>query len=130
MFEQSEAEYTNGENDFFPQPAARTNLIMSVGSEAVAVATLDKFGDGSAAVRGVAVGNEFQRRGHGRQLIDLLVDFAKAEGVTKLCVNANPDKVGFYAEAGFAMDVWSETELASCKEGRAWPMPVQMAKPI
>jgi GNAT superfamily N-acetyltransferase len=97
-------------------------------AEALAIATLDEFGDGRAAVRGVAVRQEHQGEGHGRELGRLLEAFAKSRGIVQLCVNADPEKTGYYESLGFSKQIWSETELADCRAGRASPMPVQMVK--
>jgi N-acetylglutamate synthase-like GNAT family acetyltransferase len=79
-------------------------------------------------MRGVAVKSDRQGEGHGRELGRLIEAFARSIGITQLCVNADPEKTGYYAALGFIEQIWSDAELEDCRAGRAWPMPVQMVK--
>jgi N-acetylglutamate synthase-like GNAT family acetyltransferase len=131
LFQQTADEYRPEDVDAdFAQPANRTDLLLSFNAEALAIATLDDFGDGRAAMRGVAVREDRQGEGHGRALGRLIGAFAKSHGIAQLCVNADPEKTGYYASLGFSEEIWSEEELADSLAGRAWPMPVQMVKTL
>jgi len=47
---------------------------------------------------------ERMRRGVGRRLIEDVLDTARAEGVERVWVTANPDAMAFYAAVGFRPD--------------------------
>lgn len=131
MFLQDDDEYDREAVDgYFPQPAERTNLLLSFNGLAVGIATLDDLGNGKAAMRSVAVRKEFQGKGHGRELLKAVEAFAKSCGVSELCVNTDPQKTRYYMACGFSENVWSQQEMDFMKSGRASPMPVQMHKLI
>ncbi|TPL14814.1 GNAT family N-acetyltransferase [Mesorhizobium sp. B2-4-9] len=131
LFYQDEDEYVAESVDaHFAQPARRTALLLEADGEAVAVVTLDDLGDGSGAIRGVAVRSDRQGKGIGRVLGRLVESFAKTQGIGRMCVNADPEAVGYYSAMGFVPDVWGEIELADYRAGRAWPAPVQMTKAL
>ena len=159
LFEQSPEDYDalRVDHDFF-QAAERTPLLLYAGNEPVATTLLDDFGDRRAAarsplllypgnepvtttlindfggrraaIRAVAVSIDHQGAGHGRALIRAVEDFARSRGVEQLCVNAGPDKTGFYARQGFTRQIWDIAEIADCLNGIATPMPVQMIKTL
>ena len=59
--------------------------------------------EGATAIfRLVAIRSEAQRVGHGRTMLSLAEQFARAEGCSRLITHAAPDAVGFYRKCGFA----------------------------
>jgi GNAT superfamily N-acetyltransferase len=56
-----------------------------------------------AIFRRVAVREDVQRRGHGRALLALAEEFARAHGCSEVMSFVDPDAVGFYAKCGFAV---------------------------
>ena len=57
-----------------------------------------------AWIRRVAIREDLQRLGHGRALLALAEDFAKAQGCTEVRSNAAVEAVGFYERCGYARD--------------------------
>jgi GNAT superfamily N-acetyltransferase len=54
--------------------------------------------------RRVAIREDLQRLGHGRELLRLAEDFAKAQGCSEVRSNAAVEAVGFYERCGYARD--------------------------
>jgi N-acetylglutamate synthase-like GNAT family acetyltransferase len=79
---------------------------------AIGTTRLDDFGNGTGAVRLVAIVGDLQRPGHGRKLGELVEDYARSLGMTTLFVNAAPDAVGYYEKFGWHRFKWDETELS------------------
>jgi len=75
-------------------------LVLWVGSDAVGVIRVDVDGD-RAVFRRVAVREDVQRRGHGRQLLDSAQEFARAHGCTRADSHVDPAAIGFYERCGF-----------------------------
>lgn len=111
LFQQSVSEYTPHYHDaLYHRSAQRHQLLLKWKGVAVGVTTLDRFPDGTAATRAVAIADEFQGQGHGRALGILTQEFAKLQGTTSLCVNAGAHTVGFYASLGFERKMWDRNE--------------------
>jgi ribosomal protein S18 acetylase RimI-like enzyme len=68
--------------------------------DAVGVVRIDVEGT-EAILRRVAIGPEVQRRGHGRRLLALAEDFARAKGCTRVISHVAEDAVGFYEKCGY-----------------------------
>ncbi|MGO4712896.1 GNAT family N-acetyltransferase [Bradyrhizobium sp. 2TAF24] len=92
-------------------------LLLTWNGRAIGTTRLDDFGDGTGAVRLVAIAAERQRHGHGRVLSARVEDFARGRGVGTLYVNAAPEAVGYYDKMGWERFVWSKAELASHADG-------------
>jgi GNAT superfamily N-acetyltransferase len=101
-----------------------TKFLLMRDSVPIGTTRLDPRGEGGI-VRLVAIVPALQRQGHGSMLEALLIDYAKARGMTRLWLNAARDAVGFYQKLGWTAEVWDEVELATF--GRNC---VQMTKPI
>ena len=97
--------------DDYEVPANQPLLLKDDGRP-VGVARLDDRGDGTGAVRLVAVVSEGQGRGHGRAPSDLWDDNARGKGIHTLYVIAAPEALGFYEKMGWERFVWDEAELA------------------
>jgi N-acetylglutamate synthase-like GNAT family acetyltransferase len=95
---------------------ANQPLLLKDGGRPVGTVRIDDFGDGTGAVRLVAVVSEGQGRGHGRVLSDLWDDYAKGKGLETLYVNAAPEALGFYEKMGWERFIWDETELFGIAE--------------
>jgi GNAT superfamily N-acetyltransferase len=61
-------------------------------------------GETVAWFRRVAIREDLQRLGHGRVLLRLAEDFAKAHGCSEVRSNAAVEAVGFYERCGYARD--------------------------
>ncbi len=77
----------------------------------VVTVRLDDFGNGTAAIRLVAVPAAEQGRGHGRVMDDMVAEQARALGIHTLLVNAAPEAVGFYEKTGWERFEWDPSEL-------------------
>lgn len=105
----------------------RKLLLLKVNDQAIGITTLDVCNDGSAVTRGVAIREGQRGKGHGRALGNLLEQFARANGLSALHVNADPEKTGYYKKLGYRSHVWSVDELRDWKLGKySSPIPVQM----
>lgn len=87
--------------------------LLKGGGRALGTARLDLFGNGTAAVRLVAITGDEQGRGHGRILERLLAEGARQFGVKTLLVNAAEDALGFYQKTGWARFDWDPGELVN-----------------
>ena len=63
--------------------------------------------------RRIAVRDDLQRLGHGRVLLRLGEDFAKAKGCDEIRSNAAVEAVGFYERCGYARDLSVESPVNS-----------------
>ena len=100
-------------------------LLLKLDGRPIGTARLDDFGGGMGAVRLVAIVADLQRRGHGRKLAELVEDYARSLGITRLFVNAAPEAVGYYEKLGWQRFTRDETELSGIASGA-----VQMTKSL
>jgi GNAT superfamily N-acetyltransferase len=128
LFANEKREYYRTLRSFADVYARHKPLLLSFNGKARATGALEDIGNASAALRMVAVHRRYQGHGHGRMLGSLLIEFAKTQGFQRLCVNAAPDAVGYYASLGFKPETWSKAEYESFRQSRA--MPVQMVKDL
>jgi N-acetylglutamate synthase-like GNAT family acetyltransferase len=91
---------------------ANEPLLLKDGDRPVGVVRIDDFGNGTGAVRLVAVVTDVQGSGHGRALSNLWDARAREKGIRTLYVNAAPEAIGFYEKMGWERFVWDEAELA------------------
>jgi N-acetylglutamate synthase-like GNAT family acetyltransferase len=95
-------------------------LLLRLNGRAIGTTRLDDFGNGTGAVRLVAIATDVQRKGHGRALSALVEDYARNLGLTLLFVNAVPEAIGYYKKMGFEFYDWNEAELtgiaSDCKQ--------------
>jgi GNAT superfamily N-acetyltransferase len=85
-------------------------LLLIYEGRGIATARLDVVGNGDAIVRRVAVTRDEQRKGHGRVLDEMVGQFARRHGASRLLVNAAAEAVGYYRRIGYAPEAWSATE--------------------
>jgi GNAT superfamily N-acetyltransferase len=88
-------------------------LLLKYDGKPVCTVRLDDFGDGTAAIRLVAVPAEEQGRGHGRVMDAMVTERAQALGIHTLKVNAAPEAVGFYEKTGWERFEWDASELVN-----------------
>lgn len=91
--------------------AANHPLLLKLDGRAIGTVRLDDFGNGTGAVRLVAIEPNLQRQGHGRALSDYVENYARRLGINILYVNAVPEAVAYYEKLGWKPEVWDETEL-------------------
>jgi N-acetylglutamate synthase-like GNAT family acetyltransferase len=92
---------------------ANHSFLLKGDGRAIGTVRLDDFGNGTGAVRLVAIAPDLQRQGHGRVLSSYLEDYARSLGMKTLYVNAAPEAVGFYDKLGWIPDAWNQEELAA-----------------
>jgi N-acetylglutamate synthase-like GNAT family acetyltransferase len=88
-------------------------FLLKCNGKPVCTVRLDDFGDGTGAIRLVAVPAEEQGRGHGRVMDTMVTERARALGIHTLLVNAAPEAVGFYEKTGWERYEWDPSELVS-----------------
>ena len=71
--------------------------------------------DHTAWFRRIAVREDLQRGGHGRVLLRLAEDFAKAKGCDEIRSNAAVEAVRFYERCGYARDPSAASPLNSVR---------------
>lgn len=102
-----------GYDDRYPDEYLPGNhpLLLTFEGRAIGTTRLDERGDGTGAVRLVAVASDFRGRGHGRVLGAMVEDYARSLGIRTLLVNAVPGAEGFYASTGWSRFAWDPAEL-------------------
>jgi len=76
-------------------------MVLWRGGEAVGVIRVD-IETGAAIFRRVAVREDAQRQGHGRQLLARAEQFARRAGCSRIDSHVDINAVGFYERCGFA----------------------------
>ncbi len=100
----------NHPNDFMPE---NRPLLFKRGGRPIGVMRLDDLGNGTGAVRLVAITSTEQGRGHGRVMAGMCDAIARRTGLHTLFVNAAPEAIGFYKKTGWERFVWNPAELVS-----------------
>jgi len=120
-----EARGRTGYNDKHSDDYVSANrpLLLKLDGRAIGTTRLDDLGNGTGAVRLVAISADLQRRGHGQKLAELVEAYARNRGMARLFVNAAPEAVGYYEKLGWQRFSWDETELSGIASGA-----VQMTK--
>lgn len=92
-------------NENHPDDAKPGNhpLVLVYRDAVIGVIRVDVSGT-VAWIRRVAIREDLQRLGHGRALLVLAEDFAKAHGCTEVRSNAAVEAVGFYERCGYKRD--------------------------
>ncbi len=86
-------------------------LLLQDHGKPLGVARLDNFGDGTAAVRLVAIAADQQGKGYGRLLDQQLCAYAQALGIKTIYVNAAPEAVNFYQKIDYTHFAWDPEQL-------------------
>lgn len=69
--------------------------------EVVACVVLQPLGAEKAKLRQMAVAEKWRGHGLGKEMIKFVEDFARAQGVLKIELNAREEAVGFYEKQGY-----------------------------
>ncbi len=91
-------------------------LLFKLNGLPIGTTRLDNFQDGSGAVRRVAILDDFQRKGHGRRMAEMVENYAKNLGIKTLYVRAAPDALVYYKKMGWEYFVWEQSELTGIAE--------------
>lgn len=81
-------------------------FVLSVDDEPVGALHLDPLDDETAEIRNVAVKEEHQGKGYGRQLLAHAIGAARTSGLKRLIVSTGNSSIGnlaFYQKVGFRM---------------------------
>ena len=98
----------NHPDDFKPD---NRPLLFKVDGQPLGVIRLDDFGDGTGAVRLVAITQSEQGNGHGRVMSEMCDALARELGMHTLYVNAAPEALGYYDKLGWERFIWDPAEL-------------------
>lgn len=111
LFEGRHADVVYDPNHPDDRAAGNLPLLLTCDGEPVGTARLDNFGDGTGAIRLVAVVASMQGQGHGRALGDRADELARSRGIHTLYVNAAPEALGYYRALGWEPYDWRLSEL-------------------
>lgn len=88
-----------------------TPFLLSFDGEAIGTIRVD-VRPPIAWLRLVAIREDLQGAGHGTRMVDLAIDFARAEGCNEIRSNVDASAIGFYERLGFTpMDPGSPLSL-------------------
>lgn len=93
-------------------------LLFKLNEAPIGTARLDDFKNGSGAVRRVAIIDELQRNGHGRELAVMIENEAKILGIKTLYVNADSGALGYYKKLGWEPYIWLPSEAIDPEKAR------------
>jgi N-acetylglutamate synthase-like GNAT family acetyltransferase len=91
-------------------------LLFKLNGLPIGTTRLDNFQDGSGAVRRVAILDDFQRKGHGRRMAEMVDRHAENLSIKILFVNADHEALGFYKKLGWEPFVWDLSKLTGIAE--------------
>lgn len=97
-------------HDFTPE---NRPLLFKRDDRPIGTIRLDDFGDGTGAVRLVAITRVEQKKGQGRIMAGMCDDLARRLGMHTLFVNAAMEALGFYEKTGWERFSWNPDELVS-----------------
>lgn len=89
-------------------------LVFVYRDEIIGVLRIDVSGR-VGMLRRVAIRDDLQRLGHGRVLIRLAEEFAKAQGCEEIRSNAAVEAVGFYERCGYSRDPSASSPVNSIR---------------
>jgi GNAT superfamily N-acetyltransferase len=76
--------------------------------EIVGTVRIDLIGEKAAGLRLIGVRGDLQRQGHGRTLLRLAEQTARALGKTEIVINAHPSSLAFYLANGYREGEWDD----------------------
>jgi N-acetylglutamate synthase-like GNAT family acetyltransferase len=74
----------------------------------VGTVRIDLIGEKAAGLRLIGVRGDLQRQGHGRVLLRLAEQTARAFGKTEIVINAHPSSLAFYLANGYREGEWDD----------------------
>jgi N-acetylglutamate synthase-like GNAT family acetyltransferase len=91
-------------------------LLFMLNDIPIGTTRLDDLKNGFGVVRLVAISDEFQGKGHGRQLAFSVDNYAQGLGIKTLHVNAAPEALGYYKKLGWEFYQWHAEKLTGIAE--------------
>lgn len=76
--------------------------------EIVGTVRIDLIDEKVAGLRLIGVRGDLQRQGHGRVLLRLVEQTARAFGKTEIVINAHPSSLAFYVANGYREGEWDD----------------------
>ena len=76
--------------------------------EVIGTVRIDLIGDTQAGLRLIAIRRDLQRQGHGRILLRLAEQAARAFGRIEIVINAHPTSLTFYLANGYREGEWRD----------------------
>ena len=112
-----EARGDTGYNANHPDDVAAGNYpkLLLYGDEPVGAVRIDVFGP-TAVLRRIAIRADQQRRGHGRALLALAVEFVRRHDCGRAESHVAKDAVGFYQKCGFRVDAEEAESVLMSKD--------------
>jgi len=76
--------------------------------EVLGTVRIDLIGKSAAALRLIGIRPDVQRQGHGRTLLKLAEEAARARGKAEIVINAHPSSLDFYLANGYRGGEWAD----------------------
>jgi GNAT superfamily N-acetyltransferase len=96
-------------------------MVLVYQGEPIGVIRID-IEDTLAIFRRVAIREDAQRFGHGKQMLSLAERFARDKGCEGIRSFVNPEAVGFYERCGFARDSSIAAEAKHVLMSKRWSL--------
>jgi len=93
-------------------------MIIDENDKVLAVGRLEKLTAQQGQIRYMAVGEQRQGQGLGRQIISELESHASKLGITEICLNAREQAIGFYQKLGYENQGYAHTLFDDVKHYR------------
>lgn len=80
-------------------------FVMRKGENVICAAVVTDEGGGTAELKNISVEPEFQRRGHGRVMMQFIKSYCKERGFSELILGTGetPQTLGFYESCGYSV---------------------------
>lgn len=80
-------------------------FVMREGENVICAAVVTDEGGGTAELKNISVEPEFQRRGHGRAMMQFIESYCKERGFSELILGTGetPQTLGFYESCGYSV---------------------------
>ena len=119
----STGERVGMDEDDLPDKRSEANhrLLLIHRAEPLGAAHIEYLRGSMVAIRLATISEDRRQEGHGRVLVQLVEDFARAIGARRMVVNATPDTMEFFSRLDYITERWSDPRPSSGNS-------VQMAK--
>ena len=77
------------------------HVMATENNKVIGVARLQNTGPTQAQIRYMAVANEYQNKGIGRNIIDYIEEYSRNNGINEIILHAREPAVGFYEKLGY-----------------------------